>query len=206
MKRVALAAVVVCSGMAFAQDRAKEDASPLAGPKVAVAPEAKSLVKREYGGALVKLELRPERAAIDLLGLSDDERKPVDQLFMERAKAVSTLLQDHLSLFLEIQGARQAAGAGAPSPEGERPRDALAPKIRELRELAAPLVEPMLADQVAAKLPEGKVAEFRRLVKEYTDAFGAETQKDRPGAKGDEPMSDSKAAPPSRPIPAPRME
>lgn len=165
------------------------EAPILAGPDAGPTESAsKTLVERDFGGGLVRLEVRPERAAVDLLSLTAEQRKTVDAFFDARGEAVASLLFEHLDLFLELQSARQSGTIG-PGADRIAQRET-APKLRELRSVAAPLIEPPLADQVAVLLPGDQTTMFRRLVSEYTAALAAEANRDA-GMTEDRPKPDS---------------
>lgn len=157
---------------------APDSDSPLAGPKVDKAPAGKTLVERNFDGSLVRLEERPERAAIDLLALTPEQRKTALALFDERGAAVQKLLYDHFDTFLAVQAARQG---GAFRPGGDaKEREQLAPRMKEIHDAAAEagLVRPPLVEQVAKVLPEDQGPEFRRLVSEYMTALEAQNQRE----------------------------
>ena len=171
--------------------------APLAGPRVAQKAAKHSLVERDMGGKLVRLERRPEIAAVALVGLSGAAREPVDRVVAERAKAVSRALWANFDDFLAVQGALQAgdrAGAG--------------PLIVKLRPALADLLEPPLAERVAAALPEARRAEYRRLVAEYADAVAHEDPPGgaAPGASGAAVPDKRRPGGPGAPTPARRME
>ncbi len=152
------------------------DDQALAGPKIDKPSGDKTLVERSFDGALVRLETRPEQAAIPLLTLTPEQKEPITKLFEGRAKKLSTVLFDNLDTFLAVQASRQAGG-GRPSNDPKE-REDVAAKMRDLRRAGADLIEPPLADQVAKLLPEDQVPEFRRLVSEYTTALEQQAQKD----------------------------
>lgn len=152
------------------------DPAPLSGPKVAqgeaISPATSAtLVKRHFDGSLEQLDRRPEAAALDLLGLTSQERAAADTLLSERAARVSTLATEHATLLMSLKGSRGSGGL---------PED-LRRKLHEFREAAAGLLNPSLAAQLSATLPEPKRAEFRRLVSEYTDAMSADEATARRG-------------------------
>lgn len=158
--------------------------SPLAGPRVDKTPTGKTLVERNFDGSLVRLDERPERAAVGLLTLSSEQKEPIGRLFEERGAAVSKLLYDHFETFLAVQAARQG---GAFRPGGDsKEREQLASKMRELHDAAAEagLVRPALVEQVAKILPEDQAPEFRRLVSEYVTALEAQAQREMGGTQG----------------------
>lgn len=167
-------AFVLASGFVsgFASNLAlgQPTSNPLAGPTVVVSTENKSLVERDAEGKLVRLDTRPENAALGMLGLKPDQVAPARQILIDRAAAVSELLDKHQALFLKLQAARQG---------GASPKE-IAPLLLEFRPIAAPHVDPPLATRVAAALPEGSRATFNTLVDEYLLAVAGE-QRERAG-------------------------
>lgn len=152
------------------------DQAPLSGPKVAPSEAASpaasaTLVKRHFDGTLEPLDQRPEAAAIDLLGLTTQERAAADTLLTERAAKVSTLATEHATLLMSLKGSRESGGL---------PED-LRQKMREFREAASGLLHPPLAEQLSATLPHATRAEFRRLVNEYTNAMSVDEAARRGG-------------------------
>lgn len=150
--------------------------APLSGPKVDPAASdgvtgAATLVKRQFGGRLEPIDRRPEAAALDLLGLTSEERAAADSLLSERAAKVSELATQHATLLMSLKGSREGGGL---------PED-LRQKMREFREAASGLLNPPLAEQLSATLPDAKRAEFRRLVNEYTSAMSADEAAARRG-------------------------
>jgi len=167
-----------------AEKAAPPSDDPLAGPRVDKAPDGKTLVERNFDGSLVRLDERPERAALDLLALSPEQKQPIAKLFEERSAAVTKLLYDHFDTFLAVQAARQG---GAFRPGGDsKEREQLASKMRELHDAAAEagLVRPALVEQVAKLLPEDQAPEYRRMVSEYKDALEAQAQREMGGTQG----------------------
>ncbi|CAG0954715.1 hypothetical protein PHYC_00398 [Phycisphaerales bacterium] len=164
--------IVTClfllAGAALGQEKpAEQPASPLAGPKVSAPEQKKTLAQRDMEGRVVRLETRPEAAALDLLSLTPEERIAVDKVLTDRAALVSKTLFDNMEICLKVQNARQAGD-----------RDGMPALMREFREAAEPLFTPSLLDQLAGMLPEAKRAELRSLVKEYLTAL-AEDQENR---------------------------
>lgn len=149
----------------------------LGGPRVVDNPVKTSLVERDEAGKIVRLEVRPEQAALDLLGLTRAERRPADNVLAERMVKVSQLLKDNQALFLKIQAARQG---------GAKPQE-VAPLMQEFRPIALPLIEKPLGEQISAALPESKRADFQRLVSEYVQAAMAEEAANRAAAGGGGP-------------------
>ncbi len=165
-----------------APEKSKAPTSPddqaLAGPKVDRPASEKTNVERTYDGTLVRLETRPEQAAIALLTLTDDQKQPINKLFEDRATKLSNVLFDNLDTFLAVPAAGQAGG-GRPSND-PKDREEIAGKMRELHKAGAEagLIEPPLIDQVAKLLPQEQTPEFRRLVAEYMTALEQQAQKD----------------------------
>jgi hypothetical protein len=170
---VGAAALVLVCGTAFGQTDAAAkpaDADALRGPSIKESPKPVSLVKRDMTGKFERLDARPEQAALDLLGLTAEQRKAPDKVLADRFGAVTKVLQANQDLFLKIQQGRQG---------GVKPEE-LRPQMREMRQAAAPLLENALEDQVANALPEEKRAECRKLVEEYKRVMAAE----EPGGYG----------------------
>ena len=92
-----------CTGScALSQTQPPADSNALSGPKVASQAPKATLVEKDGTGKLVRLEQRPEQAALELLGLTTEERKKPDELLIKRASVVSRLLADHRELFQKI--------------------------------------------------------------------------------------------------------
>ena len=159
---------------AWSQTEPSGDSNALSGPKVASQAPKATLVEKDGTGKLVRLEQRPEQAALELLGLTTEERKKPDELLIKRASVVSRLLADHRELFQKIQTARQG-GAG---------RQELAPLMMEFHEVAGDLIDHPLAEQLKETLPERTGDRFTTLVKEYNDALVAEEAANRPQDMG----------------------
>ncbi len=172
---VVLVALASCAPALLAQESPKPDASPAAdpmrGPTISEKPKPATLVKRDMSGNVERLETRPEQAAIDLLALTPEQRKPIEDLFNARLVKVNKLLQENYEIILKLQAARQG---------GAKPAE-LRPLIQEFRPAAAALLSPTLAEQVSGVLPEDKRAEFKRIVEEYTSASVAQDAAARRG-------------------------
>lgn len=167
---------------------AAEPAQPgvLGGPSVSpeATPAKTSLVEREMGGQLVRLETRPEQAALALLNLTPAQQAATDEVLTQRAAQVARFLQDHYELFLSLQGLRQSMQGG-----GEN-RNAQA-KLREFRDAAQPLLKPALVDQLTPKLDADRAARLKQLTFEYMQALATEA-----------PAGPGQARRPARPTPA----
>lgn len=154
---------------------APADGDAMRGPKVGERQAAPTLVRRDASGKLERLELRPEQGAVDLLKLTPEERKPVDEVLTARLLEINKALQEHYDLFIKLQTARQ----GGAKPEEVRPL------MREFRSAVTALLEPALVERMAAMIPEGKRAEYRGYVDEYKRAFVAsEPMNERGGGAG----------------------
>ncbi|MBY0308836.1 MAG: hypothetical protein K2Q09_08850, partial [Phycisphaerales bacterium] len=173
--RAGALAFAAVAALAFAAHAEPEPASVpadpgaapvLAGPKVPDKTERLTLVQRDSAGKLVRLEDRPEAAAIPLLKLGADAKKAADKVLTDHGVLVARALSEHRALFLQIQGARQSGDMKA-----------AAPLIRELHQKAPDLFEPSLLDKLARALPVEKAAQLRALVTEF---FGALAEEMRP--------------------------
>ncbi len=166
-----------------------DDPSPLAGPKVDEQPGEKStptttdamtprtLVERDFEGKLRRLEVSPALAALELLSLSDEERKATQQIIDERNMLMDELVQDHLKEISQLAGAFQSGDRAA----GMK---LLKPLIEGSAELRA---RGKLVDELAGVLSESNAKELQRLTTEYTRALVSERMKDgnpqQPGKK-----------------------
>jgi DNA-directed RNA polymerase subunit F len=155
------------------------DDDALAGPRVDKPSAAKTIVERNFDGALVRLDQRPEEAAAALLTLSPEEKKAVSDLFGQRSKKVSQLLYDHYDTFLQLQAARQS-GVMRQGKVDPKEREELAEKMREIGRAAAQagLIRPPLVEQVAAVLPDDQAGELRRMVSEYMVALDQQNRRE----------------------------
>lgn len=136
--------------------------SVLSGPRVE-GEAAASLVVRDFNGALVALEVRPEVAAIDLLELDDVSRAAVEKVLTERGVLVRSVTLEHYELFLEAQAALKAGA-----------RDEMRALVGDLRVALAPLMSPTIASRVSEALPEAVRERYTKLVREYAEALAAE--------------------------------
>lgn len=134
---------------------------PMSGPTVSTPkPTKPTLVRLDIAGKLEKIEGRPEVAALRLLSLTPEQKTATEKLVADRYALASKTLQDHTSLFLAIQGARQAQNT-----------QELPARMKEMREAAKDLLNPPFATTVVALLDEKNAAIFKELVKEYVDAL-----------------------------------
>lgn len=129
----------------------------LEGPRIESTPAPVTLVHRDMSGMLQPLEVRPERAAVDLLELSPEQRAPIEAFFEERGQATARLVSDNYELVLRLGNAFKA---GASTPE-------LAPLLREFYPVARELLEPSLQSLIAERLPEASRGQFNDLVDQY---------------------------------------
>ena len=137
----------------------------LAGPKVKTNDARKSLVEREFGGKLKRLDIDPAQAALGLLELGEEEKAATRTVLVERAAIMDTLVTDNLREVAEMASAFQARD----TMEGLR-------LLKELFDKAdAWRARGRLEDELAAKLSEPNATELRRLTKEYLDAALAES-------------------------------
>ncbi|MDX2115162.1 MAG: hypothetical protein SFZ24_06000 [Planctomycetota bacterium] len=154
-------------------------AGPLSGPTVEKeaeggGAESGSLVRRDFSGKLERLEVRPEQAALDLLGLTAEERRKVDGVLLERAEAMDQLVRENLELLVRMQSAREGGDA--------RERRKVLQELRSAAERA--LGTQRLEEQIVRELPERTRGRFRGLVSEYLSAVGEEEAKGGEGMEG----------------------
>jgi len=133
----------------------------LAGPRVEERAAAKTLVRFGADGRLLAIDDREEIEAIDLLGLSEAEREPLDRLIRLRLADVMSGGLKRIPLVLELQEATASGEAG-------KIDDVL---MRYARNRPIWGNKIALVQVVEDALPERARPEYRRLVNEYQDAW-----------------------------------
>lgn len=152
------------------KDRPKPAATdPLKGP--AVAPEAtrRSIVERDFYGAVRRPEGAPEEEAFRLLKFGSDEegneiRAQVDSILIARMQLLDTFVGENLDLIVKIGN---AAGTGNQADMVGLIFEAMN-KLRPLHRRGT------LENEISGVLPGAHRAEFKRLLTEYRDAIVAE--------------------------------
>ncbi len=150
-----------------------QEPSVLAGPKVKTGEGRKSLVEREFGGRLRRLDVDPAQATLGLLDLSAEEKAATRTVLEERAAIMDKLVTNNLREVAEMANAFQARQMT----EGLRLLKELFDKAEDWR------ARGRLEDELAAKLGESNAAELRRMTREYMDAALAESAAE-PGLNG----------------------
>lgn len=147
------------ASQSVSQSTSAKDEDALAGPRVRT-DAARTLVHKDFNGALTRLERPAEEAALELLTLSDRERTATQAVLTERAAILDGVVGDNIPLLLRLQGARE---------EGLTPerRDALRQMVRKLAPLRA---RGSLRDELFACLDTDNATEFDRLIDEYSRA------------------------------------
>jgi hypothetical protein len=138
--------------------------SLLAGPRVVALDAAPTLAHFGADGRLLPLEDREEIVAVDLLGLTSDERKPIDDFVRLRTADVMSGGLGKIPILLELQ---EAVASADPAKV-----DAVLARYAENRTIWAGKTP--VDDAIASLLPERTRAEYRRFVREYQDAWISE--------------------------------
>lgn len=131
----------------------------LSGPKVQTpASNAKpTLVRRDFSGKLVRLDVHPAEAAVKLLTLDDQTRAKVDAILLERSRLLDQLVTENLPLLVQLQSARASGD-----------KKAAARCLAQLSEKAQPLRDRgQLAQQLLAVLPPEQGRQLKSLIQEY---------------------------------------
>ncbi|MEO1511315.1 MAG: hypothetical protein AAFU70_04505 [Planctomycetota bacterium] len=157
MRRLALLLSIALAANALAQT-----ASPLSGPTVKPESAGPTLIERDYEGKLRALERRPEVAALDLLGLSEDELANAREIVAERAAEVEGIVFSNLLLLGEIGTALEAAP----------PESGFEVLEDDLRKRAEAALEPLwtgspLVDRIEQALPQARRAAYRGIVNDW---------------------------------------
>jgi hypothetical protein len=135
----------------------------LAGPRVGGARAGDTLVKRDFNGEVVPLEVSPEEAALALLDMSREERAAAQRVINERAAVMDEAMGGNIPLLLKVQGLSAALASD---------------RVRIIREVSAamrPLRERgTLQDELSRVLSPVHAAEVKRLCGEYEEALIAQ--------------------------------
>jgi len=150
-----------------------QDPAVLAGPRVRTGDARATLIEREFGGKLKRIDTDPVQAVLGLLTLSPEEAAATQTILVERAAIMDKVVTDNLREVVRMAQAFQSQDAA----EGLR-------LAADLFEKAAPLrARGTLEDELAATLTESNGTELRRLTREYRDAAITESAKE-PGPGG----------------------
>lgn len=145
------------------------------GPKVGERVTSASLVERDAAGALVRLEVVPEEAALALVELDEESRARVDAVIAERASRWNRVVRDEIGLLLEI---RAAVGAGD--------REGAAALLRQLSERAPGLFnDRAYANRLLDAAPPDVVPVVRALAREYRTAVMGELRRRAAAGEGE---------------------
>ena len=168
--RLTLLLAVAIAGVGAAQD-----ASPLSGPAVKRESTAPTLIERDYEGRLRPLDRPPAIAALDLLGLTDDELADAREIVAERAALVERLVFGNLLLL----GAIETALSNAPPHANLAVVD---PELsrRSVEAFGAMWEGPRLSHQIRRTLPEHARAEYGSLVADWKVAAIEQARADGP--------------------------
>lgn len=150
----------------------------LAGPSFAAEADspqaARSLVARDFAGALKPLEVRPEQAALDLLDLSPEQRAAAQRVLDDRAVRLDSIVRKNLKLLAKGQTAR------ASNDPAERRA-----VFSEFADTFGGLLDHhALSDSIAATLPTDEARRYRTIVDEYWAALEANAENAPAGPMG----------------------
>ncbi|MBX3388577.1 MAG: hypothetical protein KF691_03885 [Phycisphaeraceae bacterium] len=166
MVALILGLMVAVSVATPAPKQVAEDAPLLAGPAVKDAAPAKTLVHFGADGRLIALENREEIEAVELLGLSDAEREPIDQYIRLRLADVTA---GGIRRIPFILGLREVIASGS----DERIDDVLK-RFGAHREIWKTSPE----EVISKALPERARREYARLIEQYREAWIAEKSRE----------------------------
>jgi hypothetical protein len=151
--------LVLAPGLAVGTTQ-PEVKDPLRGPRV---PDrvARTLVQRDAQGRLVRVEGRPEEAALTLLDLAPERLERAREVVADRAASLNRLLVDQIDLVRESSDAIRDGNAQRARELGMEMFNAFDPAHTR-----DPLMEPL-----SKVLDPAHMQELRRLVDEYWDAW-----------------------------------
>lgn len=160
-----LAAVGVAALFAVTQVASQPEQPVLSGPKVQASEQAATLVERDFHGRVRRLDVSPEEAAIDLLGLDPETLERVERALSERWAIIDRVVRENVEVLVELVSA-QAAG---------ETRAVLGYVRHLLGEMSDLRARGRLEDELAPLLEPSQRERFRALVREYRRALVEDT-------------------------------
>jgi hypothetical protein len=160
MKTITITAVAASASICCSLVCAQPAADLLAGPSVAEAETATTLLRRGLDGRITPLTVPPAIAAIELLGLTDAARAKVDALLVTRTALMDELVLGNITLLTEIEPAFRAGS----------PADKLGVITRAMQALAPARAWGTIRDRVNEVLPAAKAERYEALIGEYERA------------------------------------
>lgn len=149
------------SACAAARQEADGTGPVLGGPSVQPRVVGPTLVERDYAGAVKRLDMLPEEAALKLLELDDATRAAADAVLAQRAAILDTVVVEQLDLLVKL---------GTASAAGDK-RDQLALALELARALEPLRQRGTLREELGRVLPPGPRARFDALLDEYWNAI-----------------------------------
>jgi hypothetical protein len=133
----------------------------LQGPKVEPKAGEPTLIKHDLQGHLVRPDLPPEEAALDLLGMDAGEKEAANAILAQRAVVMDKIVSENLPLLLKMQGVRQ----------GDNQKEQMQ-AIKDLYKAFAPLRDMgSLRQQVKLVITPEKGAKYDQILNEYWQAL-----------------------------------
>lgn len=157
---------------------AQAEPAPLAGPSARPAGgaaaagqrAAATIVRYEFAGGVAPTPVQPEAAALDVLGLSAEERAGADAVLLRRARIIEDLVSTRLEQFVRLGTASAAGDTG----------DVLTQIGAMVGKAVSLNADGPLREQIDRALPEHARAEFARVLNEYWKAVLGQTGPARP--------------------------
>ncbi len=138
---------------------------PMTGPKVQPKAGEPTLIKYDLSGKLVRPEVSPDEAALELIGLDAGEKEAVNQILVGRAAILDGIVADNLPLLLKFQGVRT----------GDTPKEQMQ-ALKDLTKVFEPYREMgPLRTQVEPHMATEKAAKYKQILQDY---WAAVTQED----------------------------
>lgn len=162
-------AVAMC-GSAVAQD-----APPTDTAEVNPEPTRPTLIARDIEGRLLPLDVRPEFAAIELLGLNDQELSDARSVIERRNAVADRLVLSNWPMLMEVNAAMADAGPGALLHEIDR--ELATRYTNAFNELWS---GSHLSHEIKRKLPASSRGEYGRLVSDWLIAAMDQARADGP--------------------------
>lgn len=128
---------------------------------------ARTIVRRDAQGQLIRLDITPEEAALALLEIDPATRQKIDTILAERAKTWDKIVAENPAILARMVGARSTS------------KQEFVAALGDFLALLKPLSSRgKLRDELAAALPPEPRSRFEYLLNEYRDAAIAQGAKE----------------------------
>src|SRR5205814_3049126 len=129
------------------------------------APGEPTLIRHDATGKMVRPDLPPDEAALELVGLDASEREAVSQLLDARGAMLNHVIAENQPLLLKFLG---IDAGDTPKEQMQALKDLTTKAFAPLRDMGS------LRDQVAPLLAPAKAAKYNEILSNYWSALSQE--------------------------------